>query len=115
MLKTRKDDLEGKACAISGSGNVASYAAKKLIKLGVKVMTLSDRSGALYIENGLTIADLKKIIDLKEVRRGELSEIAPEIEAALIARNRKAGQFVIVMGEGRRAAAGNDAYLTTGK
>ena len=82
MLKTRKDNLEGKACAISGSGNVASYAAKKLIKLGAKVMTLSDRSGALYVENGLTIADLNKIIDLKEVRRGELSEIAPEIDGA---------------------------------
>ena len=82
MLKTRKDNFEGKACVISGSGNVASYAAKKLIKLGAKVMTLSDRSGALYVENGLTIADLKKIIDLKEVRRGELSEIAPEIDGA---------------------------------
>lgn len=82
MLKTRKDNLEGKACAISGSGNVTSYAAKKLIKLGAKVMTLSDRSGALYVENGLTLADLNKIIDLKEVRRGELSEIAPEIDGA---------------------------------
>ena len=82
MLKTRKDNFEGKACVISGSGNVASYAAKKLIKLGAKVMTLSDRSGALYVENGLTLADLKKIIDLKEVRRGELSEIAPEIDGA---------------------------------
>ena len=76
MLATRNQNFEGKTCAISGSGNVASYAAKKLIKLGAKVITLSDRSGAIYAENGLTIADVKAIMDLKEVKRGELSEIA---------------------------------------
>jgi len=82
MLKTKKDNFKGKICAISGSGNVASYAAKKLIKLGAKVVTMSDRSGALYVKNGLSIADLKKVIDLKERLRGELADLAKQIKGA---------------------------------
>ena len=80
MLATKKDNFKGKICAVSGSGNVASYAAKKLIKLGAKVVTLSDRSGAIYAKNGLSISDLKTIMDLKSIRRGELSEIAKELK-----------------------------------
>ncbi len=48
MLKTRNDDIEGKTVAISGSGNVAQYAAEKVIELGGKVVTLSDSSGSVY-------------------------------------------------------------------
>ena len=80
MLATKKDNFKGKICAVSGSGNVASYAAKKLITLGAKVVTLSDRSGAIYAKNGLSISDLKTIMDLKSIRRGELSEIAKELK-----------------------------------
>ena len=80
MLATKKENFKGKICAISGSGNVASYAAKKLIKLGAKVITLSDRSGAIYAKNGLAIAALKAIMELKEVKRGELSEIAKTLK-----------------------------------
>ena len=80
MLATKKDNFKGKICAVSGSGNVASYAAKKLIKLGAKVVTLSDRSGAIYAKNGLSMSDLKTIMDLKSIRRGELSEIAKELK-----------------------------------
>ena len=80
MLATKKDNFKGKICAVSGSGNVASYAAKKLIKLGAKVVTLSDRSGAIYAKNGLSMSDLETIMDLKSIRRGELSEIAKELK-----------------------------------
>ena len=80
MLATKKDNFKGKICAVSGSGNVASYAAKKLITLGAKVVTLSDRSGAIYAKNGLSMSDLKTIMDLKSIRRGELSEIAKELK-----------------------------------
>jgi len=80
MLATKKQNFKGKICAISGSGNVASYAAKKLIKLGAKVITLSDRSGTLYSKNGFSISDLKQIMDLKSIRRGELSELAKAIK-----------------------------------
>ena len=80
MLATKKQNFKGKICAISGSGNVATYAAKKLIKLGAKVVTLSDRSGAIYAKNGLTIADLKAVMELKEVQRGELADIAKALK-----------------------------------
>jgi len=82
MLATKKQDLKGKVCAVSGSGNVASFAAKKLIKLGATVITLSDRSGTIYVKNGLTISDLKEIMELKTVKRGELSEVAKKIKGA---------------------------------
>ena len=74
MLEKRGECLEGKRCVISGSGNVASFAAKKLMELGASVLTLSDRSGAIYAKNGLTNEMLEEIMDLKTVKRGELSE-----------------------------------------
>ncbi len=75
MLAKRGETLEGKECVISGSGNVASYAAEKLMQLGAKVLTLSDRSGAIYVKDGITPELLKEIMNLKNVKRGELSEI----------------------------------------
>ena len=82
MLATKKQTFKGKVCAISGSGNVATYAAQKLISLGAKVVTLSDRSGALYIRGGISQADLEKVMFLKTVTRGELADIAKEIKGA---------------------------------
>ncbi|MBO7722014.1 MAG: NADP-specific glutamate dehydrogenase [Kiritimatiellae bacterium] len=82
MLATRKQSFKGKICAVSGSGNVASFAAQKLITLGAKVVTLSDRSGSLYVKNGLTTKDVAEVIALKTVRRGELSEIAASVKGA---------------------------------
>ncbi len=82
MLDTRNDDLAGKRCLISGAGNVASYAAMKLIHLSAKVLTLSDRSGTLYVPNGMTKADVEQVMELKEHRRGELEEIVKQIPDA---------------------------------
>ena len=76
MLATHKDTLEGKVCAISGSGNVASFAAQKLVRLGAKVVTLSDRSGTLYVKEGYTEKLIETVMNLKTVKRGELSELA---------------------------------------
>ncbi len=78
MLAMRKQTFEGKKCVISGSGNVASFAAQKLLQLGAKVLTLSDRSGAIYVKDGITEEMLKEIMALKSVKRGELSEFAKE-------------------------------------
>ena len=80
MLATKKQNFKGKVCAISGSGNVATYAAEKLIKLGAKVVTLSDRSGAIFAKKGLTTADLKAVMELKGVQRGELADIAKDLK-----------------------------------
>ena len=76
MLAKRGETFEGKRCVISGSGNVASYAAEKLMQLGAKVLTLSDRSGAILCEGGITEKMLKDIMYLKNVTRGELADFA---------------------------------------
>ena len=75
MLAMRGETFEGKNCVISGSGNVATYATEKLIQLGAKVLTLSDRSGAIVVKDGITPELLAEVMELKNVKRGELSEI----------------------------------------
>ena len=76
MLAMRGETFEGKKCVISGAGNVATYAAEKLMQLGAKVLTLSDRSGAIYCKDGLTEKMLKDVMTLKNVTRGELADFA---------------------------------------
>ena len=75
MLAMRGETFEGKKCVISGAGNVASFAAQKLMQLGAKVLTLSDRSGAIVVKDGITPELLAEVMELKNVKRGELSEI----------------------------------------
>jgi len=81
MLKHVGQAMEGKTIAISGSGNVAQYAAEKAIELGGKVVTLSDSSGFIYDKAGLDKEKLAYIKDLKEVRRGRISEYTKDYEA----------------------------------
>lgn len=76
MLERHSDGLEGKRIAISGSGNVALYAAEKAIQMGAKVVTLSDSKGFIHIKEGLTEELLREVIDLKENRRGRLSGLS---------------------------------------
>ena len=81
MLAMRGDTLEGKRCVVSGSGNVATYAAEKLMQLGAKVLTLSDRSGAIYAQDGITPKMLQDVMRLKTVARGELADFAKKTKA----------------------------------
>ena len=76
MLETKGQNFEGKRVVISGSGNVAQYAAEKVIQMGGKVVTMSDSSGYIHEPNGLTMEQLDWIKDLKNVRRGRVSEFA---------------------------------------
>lgn len=76
MLRDRGDDLNRKICAVSGSGNVAQYTVEKLNHLGAKVITLSDSDGFIYDPDGINEEKLAWIIELKEVRRGRISEYA---------------------------------------
>lgn len=80
MLNRIGDGMEGRSVAISGSGNVAIYAARKSITLGAKVVTLSDSSGFIHIEGGLDRDVLDYIRELKEVRRGRIGEVAEQFE-----------------------------------
>ena len=76
MLETRDDGLKDKVCTISGSGNVAIYAAEKLIQLGAKVVSLSDSGGTIHDPDGINHEKLAWVKDLKEVRRGRIREYA---------------------------------------
>ncbi|SDO81943.1 NADP-specific glutamate dehydrogenase [Pseudomonas jinjuensis] len=76
MLKRSGQDFDGKRVTISGSGNVAQYAAQKVMELGGKVISLSDSEGTLYAEGGLTAEQWEYLMDLKNVRRGRISEMA---------------------------------------
>lgn len=74
MLEFIDEDLKDKRVIISGSGNVAQYAAEKVIQNGGKVLTLSDSSGFIYDAAGIDEAKLEFIIDLKNNKRGRISE-----------------------------------------
>ncbi|PSM53250.1 glutamate dehydrogenase [Campylobacter blaseri] len=73
LLKTKNDNLEGKTCTISGSGNVAIYTAQKLYHYGAKPIAVSDSSGYIYDKEGIDVELLK---ELKEVKRERISEYA---------------------------------------
>ena len=76
MLISRGDSLEGKTCAVSGSGNVAQYTVEKVNELGGKVVTLSDSSGTIYDKEGVDAEKLAYVMELKNVRRGRIREYA---------------------------------------
>ncbi len=80
MLQTRGIALEGKRVAISGSGNVATYTAEKLLQLGAKVVSLSDSDGTVEIPDGITRDQLDYVFRLKNFYRGRISEFAQEYD-----------------------------------
>uniref|UniRef100_UPI003563809A NADP-specific glutamate dehydrogenase n=1 Tax=Muriicola sp. TaxID=2020856 RepID=UPI003563809A len=82
MLKTRGEGIEGKDVVISGSGNVAQYAAEKVLQLGGKVITLSDSGGYIYDKEGITEEKLKWVMDLKNNQRGRISEYVEKYKSA---------------------------------
>ena len=72
MLKTRNLDIKDKLVVISGSGNVAQFAAEKVLALGGKVLTLSDSSGFILDQDGINEEKLKYVMHLKNVERGRI-------------------------------------------
>jgi len=76
MLKTRGQSVKGKTVVISGSGNVAQYATEKVNQLGGKVVTLSDSNGFIYDSSGIDAEKLAYVMELKNVKRGRISEYA---------------------------------------
>jgi len=80
MLKTKKETIKDKSAIISGSGNVAQYAAQKLIQLGAKVLTLSDSDGYVYDPDGINKEKLDYVLELKNVKRGRIKEYAEEFK-----------------------------------
>ncbi|MEY8020587.1 NADP-specific glutamate dehydrogenase [Muriicola sp. SD30] len=82
MLKTRGEGIEGKNVVISGSGNVAQFAAEKVLQLGGKVITLSDSGGYIYDKDGITEEKLEWVMDLKNNKRGRISEYVDKFKSA---------------------------------
>ncbi len=82
MLTHAGDALDGKTVVVSGSGNVATYAVEKAIDLGARVVTLSDSGGYIHDPDGVTTERLDFVKELKEVRRGRISEYAERFGCA---------------------------------
>lgn len=83
MLSTRNETMEGKVCLVSGSGNVAQYTVEKIIQLGGKAVTLSDSSGYIFDESGITREKLDYVMYLKNVERGRIKEYADKYPEAV--------------------------------
>ena len=82
MLATRDEDFRGKVCAVSGSGNVAQYCTEKLNELGARVVTLSDSNGFIYDADGIDAEKLAYVMELKNVKRGRISEYVKKFPKA---------------------------------
>ena len=89
MLATRGESYKGKVVAISGSGNVAQYAAQKATALGAKVVTLSDSNGFIYDPDGIDEEKLKYVFLLKNVQRGRIREYAEKYPSAKYTANER--------------------------
>ena len=83
MLATRNETLQGKVCLVSGSGNVSQYTVEKLLQLKAKPVTLSDSAGYIYDEAGITAEKLAFVMELKNVRRGRISEYADRFKGVV--------------------------------
>ncbi len=80
MLKTQGDSFKGKTVALSGSGNVAQYAAQKIMELGGKVITASDSSGYVHADGGFSQESFEYLMELKNVKRGRIEELANKFD-----------------------------------
>ena len=78
MLRRKQMGFDGRAVSVSGSGNVAQYAAVKAAELGARVVTLSDSEGTLVCEAGLTEGMLQDVLEFKNVQRGRLKDFAKQ-------------------------------------
>ena len=90
MLKNKGLSFEGKNVVVSGSGNVAIYAAEKAMTLGAKVIAMSDSSGYVVDENGINLDVMKEI---KEVKRGRIHEYAEKLKVLLSTLKKAFGMY----------------------
>lgn len=82
VLGARGEGLEGKTCAVSGSGNVAQFTIEKLLELGAKPVTVSDSGGCIYDKEGIDAEKLEYIKGLKNIKRGRITEYAEKFKSA---------------------------------
>ena len=89
MLTTKNETFQGKVVAISGSGNVAQYACEKATELGGKVVTLSDSKGYIYDAEGIDAQKLAFVMELKNVKRGRISEYVKTYTSAVFVEGKR--------------------------
>ena len=94
MLNSKNDSFKGKRVVISGSGNVAIYAAEKATTLGAKVIAMSDSSGYVVDENGIQLDIMK---DIKEKRRARIHEYADAVKGAVFSNEKRFGMFLVIL------------------
>ena len=82
MLETIGETFKGKTVVISGSGNVAQYAAEKALEIGAKVVTMSDSGGFIYDSEGINQEKLAFVMELKNVKRGRISQYVEKYPSA---------------------------------
>ena len=82
MMKAKRMEMAGRICTVSGSGNVAQYTVEKLIHLGAKCVTLSDSDGTIHDPAGIDLEKLAYVMELKNVKRGRISEYAKKFKGA---------------------------------
>ncbi len=110
MLAAHGHDIAGKTVAVSGAGNVAIYAVEKAERLGAKVVTVSDSTGWIYDPEGIDVALLK---DVKEVRRARLTEYAAARESAVYHEGR--GVFTVKCDVALPCATQNELHIEDAK
>ena len=88
MLENASKSIKKKSVVISGSGNVAQYAAEKCIDLGAKVLTLSDSSGFIFDPDGINLEKLHYVMKLKNVERQRISEYVKKFSKATFYKNK---------------------------
>ena len=91
MLNHKGDSMKGKTVAISGSGNVAQFAAQKCLQLGAKVVTMSDSQGTIHDPEGIDEEKLAYIMNLKNVVRGRIKEYAAAYSSAQFMEGQRPG------------------------
>jgi glutamate dehydrogenase (NADP+) len=89
MLSTKNETFNGKLVAISGSGNVAQYACEKATELGGTVVTLSDSKGYIYDAEGIDAQKLAFVMELKNVKRGRISEYVKTYTSAVFVEGKR--------------------------
>jgi glutamate dehydrogenase (NADP+) len=89
MLKHQGQEIEGKTAVVSGSGNVATHAAEKFTQLGGKVLTLSDSGGFIHDPDGIDLEKIAWVKELKNVKRGRISEYADHFTNATFHEGRR--------------------------
>ena len=89
MLATKGKSFEGQTVLVSGSGNVAQFAAQKAMRLGAKVVSLSDSNGSIYDPEGFTEEKLAYVFQLKNVRRGRIKEYVSQYPNAKYLENQR--------------------------